>query len=800
VRPETLVVEGFSAFRNRTEVDFRGADLFAFSGPTGAGKSSLIDAMIFALYGSVPRLQNKNLVAPVISQQAAEARVLFRFNAGGRHFQAARVVRADGKGGATTKEARLEEVDGAGEVLEVRAGDADGVGAAVSALLGLSYDHFVTCVVLPQGEFARFLHNTPSQRQDLLVRLLDLGIFARMASLAGSRSKAAGDRAELLASRLARHADLTPHRRTALAARADQLEALVAAIDATRDRRDAIEARHVAASASFAAATDAAQLLAGVAAPGDVARIASAVTAADRALAEAEAAALEAETAADAAQQAHAALPAAAELRARLEAHGRLAELRTRLRKGEEVVAARNAEVVGAAAAVATAADASAQAEAALEHARTADLVAAVSAGLAAGDPCPVCRTPLADHPAAGDGGAALAAARRALDGARRRHLATQDTLGAVRDAQARAASQFETLTEQARELETALAGAPPADALEQTLAQVHAAAEQANQARDALAAARRARAAARDAATAAATAASAGWLAFDTARDRVARHGPPAAARTDLGAAWRALCAWAEGERALHEATAAAAGADRDAAEAEMASLVDTWVAAAATAGVTVGDRTVRDVVVEARSQADSDLAAFDRDRAEADELEADAARAREAAQVAGTAARFLNATNFQKWLLDEAVRRLVLGASATLQQLSSGGYSLVAGRSGFDVIDHRNADLVRSSRTLSGGETFLASLSLALALADQVVDLAAGGGARLESIFLDEGFGTLDAETLEVVASAIEELGSNGRTVGIVSHVKDLAERLPVRFEVRRDAGGSTVRRVGG
>jgi exonuclease SbcC len=110
MRPELLVVEGFTAFRQRTEVDFRGADLFALWGPTGAGKSSLIDAMVFALYGSVPRYANKNLVAPVISQQELEARVWLRFSVGSSSYVAARVVRADGKGGASTREARLERL------------------------------------------------------------------------------------------------------------------------------------------------------------------------------------------------------------------------------------------------------------------------------------------------------------------------------------------------------------------------------------------------------------------------------------------------------------------------------------------------------------------------------------------------------------------------------------------------------------------------------------------------------------------------------------------------------------------
>ena len=110
MRPERLVLEGFTAFRSRTEVDFRDAELFALWGPTGAGKSSLIDAMVFALYGSVPRYANKNLVSPVISQGELEARVLLQFSVGDEHFVVARVVRADGRGGASTREARLERL------------------------------------------------------------------------------------------------------------------------------------------------------------------------------------------------------------------------------------------------------------------------------------------------------------------------------------------------------------------------------------------------------------------------------------------------------------------------------------------------------------------------------------------------------------------------------------------------------------------------------------------------------------------------------------------------------------------
>ena len=157
------------------------------------------------------------------------------------------------------------------------------------------------------------------------------------------------------------------------------------------------------------------------------------------------------------------------------------------------------------------------------------------------------------------------------------------------------------------------------------------------------------------------------------------------------------------------------------------------------------------------------------------------------------------LGARGFEAWLLDEALDALLDGASTWLEQLSSGRYAMaVDDKKQFAVIDHANADERRLARTLSGGETFLASLALALALAERVTELSATGGTTLDAIFLDEGFGTLDPDTLDVVATAIEELGATGRMVGVISHVAELAERVPVRFEVTKSPGTSTVRRV--
>jgi exonuclease SbcC len=203
---------------------------------------------------------------------------------------------------------------------------------------------------------------------------------------------------------------------------------------------------------------------------------------------------------------------------------------------------------------------------------------------------------------------------------------------------------------------------------------------------------------------------------------------------------------------------------------------------------------RRLTQLLVDARAA----VAALESERARLAETRAQAATWREHAEVAGMLGNLLRTDAFERWLLDEALTDLVDRANVRLRELTGGQYSLTAADGAFRVVDHRNADEVRDARSLSGGETFLTSLSLALALADSSVDAAAQGGEPIESIFLDEGFGTLDPTTLDVVASAIEELGASGRLVGVVSHVADLAERLPVRFEVVRSGNSSTIQRI--
>ncbi|HEY5578737.1 MAG TPA: AAA family ATPase, partial [Acidimicrobiia bacterium] len=225
-------MSGFAAFREPTVVDFDDAEVFVLTGPTGAGKSSLIDAMVFALYGSVPRYADKRAVAPAIALGRLEARVRLDFSIGETLWTVVRVVRRTRSGGASTDEARLE---GEGEVI---AGTADEVTEAVTRLLGLRYEHFTKSVVLPQGEFARFLHDKPADRQALLRSLLDVEIYGRVRELASGEAGAASERMRILESRLSDLAFASPEARARAGGTVAVLEDLSERIEAGEARLD----------------------------------------------------------------------------------------------------------------------------------------------------------------------------------------------------------------------------------------------------------------------------------------------------------------------------------------------------------------------------------------------------------------------------------------------------------------------------------------------------------------------------------------------------------------------------------
>jgi exonuclease SbcC len=107
--------------------------------------------------------------------------------------------------------------------------------------------------------------------------------------------------------------------------------------------------------------------------------------------------------------------------------------------------------------------------------------------------------------------------------------------------------------------------------------------------------------------------------------------------------------------------------------------------------------------------------------------------------------------------------------------------------------VLDRDMGDEVRSVHSLSGGESFLASLALALGLASLAADTT-----RIDSLFIDEGFGSLDPDTLDLALSALDALQAQGRIVGLISHVPALVERIGVQVRVEREGGGRSRVRV--
>ncbi|MEV0253464.1 SMC family ATPase [Streptomyces sp. NPDC050732] len=177
----------------------------------------------------------------------------------------------------------------------------------------------------------------------------------------------------------------------------------------------------------------------------------------------------------------------------------------------------------------------------------------------------------------------------------------------------------------------------------------------------------------------------------------------------------------------------------------------------------------------------------------------------ARLAGLTAGTSADNERRMRLESYVLAARLEQVAAAATVRLRRMSSGRYTLVhsddrtgRGRSGLGlhVVDAWTGR-ERDTATLSGGETFFASLALALGLADVVTDEA--GGVRLDTLFIDEGFGSLDDQTLDEVLDVLDSLRERDRSVGIVSHVADLRRRVHAQLEVVKGRAGSTVRQRG-
>jgi exonuclease SbcC len=975
VRPRRLELHGFTAFRDPQQIDFTDLDLFVITGPTGAGKTSLLDAMALALYGQVPRMGKQGL-GQLVSHGKAEARILLEFAVGGDWYRVARRLPRSG-----AQQGRFERWSGEKWVDAVERGGIKPVNDAIFDLVKLDFESFCKAIVLPQGEFARFLKGEPAERRRTLVALLGLGAYERMGMLARDRSKELRIKGEQTRTILAeQYADATPEalaeadraanaavsaaetagdtlstardidgRRTDAVARGataaglaerfaalarellGEVEAGKAAGFAHRDASERCEsARRLLEAAKKDGATAAAnraEVVGRHGTPEEMARVADALerrALLDQRIEEAEhqlglaahtldtrRSEHEACVAADVQAQDALEAAAAAETTKRTEAQRFCGDRDLLQRRVEDAATAANEHdtetaalgdldklAADTAADVATARATHADATAAFEELRRDHLVVALVAGLDAGDPCPVCQRPLAEHPATdADVERRLAEAKRAVDSAAE----------AVDNAQRKAADASASLTttktrigDAARRLGTVLGDLPDRSALEtaamlasteaasaeaaradaelqRTAAQEHkhAAALAATKAQAESEAAAREhglRAEGRDRATADRDAALLvlrerfGRSVPEDAADRVGR------ARAELREADEHADAAARAEAAAHEAVAAADEVQRQALAAlttldlrlgqlrtraegalgdlaamplgceledlpepsdardERAEQLASWCSTAHVAldgAATEHDETAavaahelvqlaaaRDLeaddaasalatlenaerdAIEARARAEEGLKRLGERVTQRTQLEATISEAAGKISVLDVLGIELRADHFVDFVIQETLDVLAVHASEELLRISDDRYSLVSDEGEFGVIDHVSADEKRSVKTLSGGETFMASLSLALSLSKHVSDLAGEGlGARLEAVFIDEGFGSLDPETLEEVIDALERLREDDLLIGVISHVPALAERIRVGLQVKKDGNRSIV-----
>ncbi|MGH8951992.1 MAG: AAA family ATPase [Acidimicrobiia bacterium] len=776
MRPKALVLEGFLAYRHRVEIDFEDADLFVLSGPTGSGKSSVIDGMTFALYGTIPRLEDRRSVSPVISAQADRARVSFRFSVGDETYTAVRLVERT-KTGARVTEARLQQ--GTDEV--VLAGTADDVTAEVTRLLGLTYDHFIKAVVLPQGAFSDFLTDRPRERQALLKALLDLGLYEQVMQLANLRARGAEARAETMRESLDKLDVPTPEQleeaRLGMAAMAE-------AMDQLPERMEGLHRLQKKANEAVAAGEAIDQviaLLTSITLPSDLETLNQDRSSALGRLGEVRETRVQLTSKRAGLETSISALH---DLKALEAWHDGRVQLRALLDKRASL------DVPGLIEVMAHAAEGRDRAREELDTARAGHAAHGLREGLQVGDTCPVCHAVVSTLPGAEPAEAAQ------LEALSADLIALEEKAAATRDLMKHAEGEAKQIDAAVAENEEKLRTAPDPETVEAELSSLHTFLTARQELEVEIETTAKELAKAEMVVSGLEERAAALKEKLLAARDLVAAEAPPLPGE-DAVEGWRRFDEWRletiDSRKADRTGLSAAVDEAKSALKLATTGLQD-WLAGLGVESTGAPDKDLA-LAMERRS---SEVGELEKTIAEATEMGAKLEEEDARGRVASALGNHLRANHFEAWLLEEAMEVLIDGANQLLHELSAGNYSLKARDSQFEVVDHRNAELTRTTKSLSGGETFLVALSLALSMADQLAELT-GMSSRLESVFLDEGFGSLDQESLDVVATVLDELAGRGRTVGIVTHVRDLADRMPIRFEVTKGPETASIVRVG-
>jgi DNA repair protein SbcC/Rad50 len=829
MRPRELTLRGFRSYRDEVTFDLRGRHLVGIAGPIGAGKSTILDGVAFALFGKTPRVQRETKT--LIHQLADSAHVQLVFEVDGVPWRATRALKRRGQG--QVQLVRLTDDGPDAEVLETVVMDKP-VRERVEQLLGMDFDTFGRSVLLAQNRFAEFLLAADGPRNAVLKGVFGYERFD--AALAVTRERVVRDEvavaaldadgARLLEARAelddARgETALAGIRRDALLELRPQVEEIDRRAGETRERGSRAQEELARLERVAAGLPEGAELSAVI----DAAGMADeAVAVADRAAAEAEASRHDAESARDAAADRVGDLQAFADLVAQLHAQADAvtAAVAARERAAAQTTAADDAVIIAGAArdaAEKAAADAEsvvteavaalAAADDALHAARHGEMALELRRTLVAGEPCPVCSQVVATKPraaksagvrqaerdrtksatrrdqalvardrsvaAAAEAAAAATAAVRERD---RMVAAAAEAEAAARDAEAALATTQSALVDQ-------LGDGDPGTLLEERRRELRDAEEAARAAAEHERAARARLDEVRRVAT------EAGQL-LAGIRERLAAAqgslGVDPVPGADVGETFERLMA------ELETRTVSAAE-ERDTSASALREIEDSRLALLRGAdlppGADVGQATTEAQIRAA--QADERVSGLERILADGEDLDARMTAARERLALARRLREDLQPSKFLAWLLDEERAALAEIASTHFEELTDGDFRFSDDGS-FRIVDVNGGGSIRGADSLSGGETFLASLALALALAEMVTR----GGGRLDSFFLDEGFGSLDPEHIERAMRGIEHLirDSADRLVILVSHVEQMHELLEDLIVLEKDEAASTTR----
>ena len=822
MRPLELKVRNFRSYSGEHTFDFAGRSLVAIVGPIGSGKSSILDAIVFGLYGRTPRIPTATKT--LINQRAADGAVSLRFEVEGELWEVTRSIRV--KGASRHALYRYEDPDGEPAEKITLEGE---VNDKIVALLGLDYAAFERSVLLAQGRFAEFLQARPSDRDRVLKGVFGHDRVDLMKTLAKDRRDQLTLDLETLKVRLERFEELR-----------ERVAANNATLLAARDRHDELEK-----AAKIAEELDAQQTAAQKRADAVARRMATfdeqaaripQVSVASRSIADATVAG---KRRSDLAKQLHdgqqalqtadqnlkqaqeanepgvleraAALLAASEpqLKAVVAADRRittteqlLADAQGALELAEkELVEAKHLRDVSLGRAV-EAAKIVEEAETALQRGRHADMAATLRAGLKVQEPCPVCAQPVAELPAA-VGDPHLNELEEVVASARKTKLAVDKSHTDSLTELEKAKGQVRAAAERVATAESQLAGAQT-DAnrargdLEETNLQleevlgagdIEAHLQKRRAAYESLASARehsqrevdRIRQehdqAIREEQDAAKTLQDLSMRVADVAARLEMRIeiGPDPGSLGDALEKLRTFCSTTSDEMRT----------ERESVAGELEKVAKARGELLAKAGVT-GDVTSALAVIGDRIvQLERAIADDETELEKAGELTQLGEQVASRVDVFARINKDLTDSRFIRYLLDDERARLAELGSEHFQRLSAGRYRFADDQ--FAILDLTAANVTRRADSLSGGETFLASLGLALALAEMV----AGTGGRLDAFFLDEGFGTLDPEHLDLAMEGIETLVAEqtDRLIVIVSHVPELRERIEDLIELDRN-----------